>query len=112
MSTAAVLPWAWPAISPSRSTANGCIGWLAAFGHRNHPPAFCWWKTMRSSALDRIVFHQQNAGGWFRCPKAANQPMQPFAVDRLGEIAGHAQGNTAAVLIDNRHHNHRNVGQI
>jgi ABC transporter substrate binding protein len=36
--------------SPSRSTANGCIGSLVAFGHRCRPRASCWWRTMRCSA--------------------------------------------------------------
>jgi hypothetical protein len=38
--------------------------------------------------------------------------MQPFAVDRLGEIAGCAKGNAPAVLIHDRDHDDRNVGQL
>jgi len=66
-----------------------------------HPPA-----------LDRIVFHQQDAGGWRRCPEAGNQPVRPLAVDRLGEISGCAERNAAGVLIHDRDHNDRNVGQL
>src|SRR5262245_7701536 len=44
-------------------------------------------------ALDRVILHQQDARGRHRCPKPANQPTQPLAIDRLGEIAGCAEGN-------------------
>src|SRR5262245_59066629 len=50
MSTAGALLSARPAISPSRSTANGCIGWLAGFGHRCRPRASWWWRMTRFSA--------------------------------------------------------------
>src|SRR5438034_416323 len=53
MSTAAASPSARPAISPSRSTASGCTGWLAAFGDRCRPRASCWWRTMRASRPGR-----------------------------------------------------------
>src|SRR5262249_35567318 len=39
-----------PAISRSQSTASGCIGWLAGFGHRCRPRASWWWRTTRFSA--------------------------------------------------------------
>src|SRR5262245_3947246 len=63
-------------------------------------------------ALNRVVLHHQDARGWHVCPKPANQPMQPFAVDWLGEIARRAEGNAAAVLIHDRDHDDRNVGEL
>ncbi len=38
--------------------------------------------------------------------------MQPLAVDRLGEIAGRTERDTAAVLIHDRHHDDRNLGKL
>jgi methylthioribose-1-phosphate isomerase len=63
-------------------------------------------------ALDRVILHQQDARGRHRCPKPANQPMQPFAVDRLGEIAGRAKRDAPAVLIHDRDHDDRNLGEL
>jgi hypothetical protein len=38
--------------------------------------------------------------------------MQPFAVDRLGEIAGCAKGDAPAVLIQDRDHDDRDLGEL
>jgi hypothetical protein len=38
--------------------------------------------------------------------------MQLFAVDRLGEIAGCAECNAAAVLIHDRDHDDRDLGKF
>src|SRR5262249_37388384 len=63
-------------------------------------------------ALDPVIPHQQDARGRHLCPKPANEPMQPFAVDWLGEIPGRAESDTAAVLIHDRDHDDRNVGKL
>ena len=77
-----------------------------------HSPLWTLQPSAHPLALDRIVLHQQDARGRHPCPKAANEPMQPFAVDRLGKIASGAEGDTAAVLIHDRDHDDRNVGQL
>src|SRR5262252_1231427 len=53
-------------------------------------------------ALNRVVLHYQDARGRHLCPKPADQPMQPLAVDWLGEIAGSAKRDAPAVLIHDR----------
>ena len=77
-----------------------------------HAPLRTLEPSTHSLALERIVLHQQDARGRRQCPKAANQLMKPLAVDRLGEIPGGAKRNAAAVLIHDRHHDDRNVGEL
>ena len=47
-----------------------------------------------------------------RRPEATDQPLKPLAVDRLGEVAGRAERCAAALLIQDRHHDDRNLGQF
>src|SRR5262249_28267149 len=63
-------------------------------------------------ALTRVVLHQQDRRGRHPCPNPAYQPMQPLAVDRLGEIAGRAKCDAAPVLIHDRDHDHRDLGEL
>src|SRR3989440_2547299 len=56
--------------------------------HLSHGPLRTLEPSAHPLALDRIVFHQQDAGGWRRCPKAGNQPVPPLAIDGLGERSG------------------------
>src|SRR5262249_27675192 len=63
-------------------------------------------------ALNRVVLHHQDACGRHLCPKAANQPVKPLAVDWLGEIAGCAEGAATAMPTHDRHQDAGNGGKL
>src|SRR5258708_36468621 len=80
-----------------RLTFFEAIQRLSSVRRLSHGPLRTLEPSAHPLALDRVVLHQQDAGGWHRCPKAGNQLVQPLAVDRLGEIASCAKRNAAAV---------------
>jgi hypothetical protein len=63
-------------------------------------------------ALDGIIFNQQDPRRSCRRPKAADEPVQPLAIDRLGEITRCAECDAAAVLIHDRDHDNRDLGEL
>ena len=80
---------------------------LATVRRLLHDPLLPLQPAAGALALVRIVVHQQDARRPRRRAKPLHQGAEPVAVDRLGEVAGGAERHAAALLVQDRDHDHR-----
>ena len=85
---------------------------LAAIRGLLYRPVLAREPSPHSFALIRVVFDQQHPCRPSRYPEAAHQPAQPFAVDRLGEITRRTERGGTALLVEDAHHDDRDLGEV
>ena len=63
-------------------------------------------------ALKFVVFDHENSGWPRRRPETLDHPLQPLAIDRFSEVASGTKLSGAPALVQDGHHDHRNLSKL